>query len=239
MHLPAPARHLLEVLVVLAAVALGLLSLRTPTPPGQAAAADRPATPAVVVITGGALDAQTVERAAATVQWRGSAIVHPGAGIGRAPVGEKPLAVAVRSDRIDPDARMVLVQGGESLIGTSSAAFEVAAFHLVDYLKAYKPGGAILVLAGPIPPPSGPSETMVKANKIMRFVARQRAVRYIDAIEMGWSTGGDLSDKLGEQIVTSSKPRTFPPPLPTPPTLSPSVTPTATISAPARRRSRS
>jgi len=208
--------------VVLIVVAL---SLRTPEPPGLGAT-DSFDLPQVLVITGGAYDASDVAAAAMSIEWRGRTIVHEGAGIGRAPAGQSPLAVAVRSDTPVVGLRMLVVQGGDQDPEATGADFEVANYHLVDYVVASLPRGAIFVLAGPVPPPSGVTPALVARNKAMRFVARQRGVRYLDAIELGWTTGQNLTSRLAEQIRSASKPRTFAPPLP-----GPSAAPSGSASA--------
>src|SRR5689334_9311489 len=112
MQLPQPSstvRHVLEAIVVLAAIVLAILSLRTPTPPRLSPAdslAVEDVTPEqrgkqVLVVSGGALTSGAVQKAAVSIDWEAEFAAHEGAGISRAPTAEKPLAVAVRTDAAD------------------------------------------------------------------------------------------------------------------------------------------
>src|SRR4051794_33417160 len=219
-QLSSTTKRVLEILVVLAAIVLAILSLRTPTPPSAAdataGATDNlttdvitPTEPGqkVLVVSGGALTEKTVNAAAARIKWGADVGVHEGAGIAKAPPGDKPLAVAVRSDAKDVDVDMIVVQGGEFDGAAGDRELEVAIYHLIDWVVAYKPANSIFVLAGPIPSAPKPTADLVRANHLMRLTAARRGVRYIDAIELGWTTNDDLTKSLGEQLVVASKPR--------------------------------
>lgn len=169
------------VLVVLAGAGLGLRASADDAPAGLDGVQ-------ALLLTGSSLSYVEGQAVAADLGWDASVYTLPGGGISRSvhdPGGSITRAARTLLPAEGEAPDVVVLQGGEADHVAAPEVLERATQHLLDYVRVHAGPQAQLVLVGPIPS-GAPPASIVAVNDVLRRVADQRRVLYIDPIAEGW-----------------------------------------------------
>ena len=196
---PAGLRRALgraSVVALLAGTASSALLLRDAAPEPAAA----PAVPRAVVLSGSSLSYADAQATADLLGWEATAYALPGVGLSRSTLDTVPSLVRSARDLLQPGgADVVVLQGGEADHAAPLATLEAAARSLLQDVQDRVGPEAEVVLVGPIPGATAPA-SLRRVDEVLRGVAEQAGVPYVDALAEGWQVGADVPERLADAL---------------------------------------